>query len=70
LALAVGAKEYNILQNNGPMAHQAVDHVHFHLIPKPSPQEGLGIRWPSTTPTKEQLQSTADTIKSALLKSD
>src|SRR3989338_8014114 len=24
----------NILQNNGTIAHQAVDHVHFHIIPK------------------------------------
>src|SRR5829696_5779813 len=26
---ATGATAYNILQNNGPMAHQAVFHVHF-----------------------------------------
>lgn len=28
LAIATGAAEYNILQNNGRMAHQVVDHVH------------------------------------------
>ncbi|MCA9612590.1 MAG: HIT family protein, partial [Myxococcales bacterium] len=28
---ATGAKEYNVLQNNGPGAHQAVFHVHFHI---------------------------------------
>lgn len=42
-----GVKEYNILQNNGAGAHQAVFHVHFHIIPKPSPDKGLGIRWPA-----------------------
>lgn len=43
---ATGTKAYNILQNNGAGAHQAVFHVHFHIIPKPSPERGLGIRWP------------------------
>jgi diadenosine tetraphosphate (Ap4A) HIT family hydrolase len=28
VALATGAQDYNILQNNGRAAHQAVDHVH------------------------------------------
>lgn len=42
---ATGTQEYNILQNNGPGAHQAVFHVHFHIIPKPSTDSGLGIVW-------------------------
>jgi histidine triad (HIT) family protein len=42
-----GVAAYNILQNNGSGAHQAVMHVHFHIIPKPSPSEGLGIGWPA-----------------------
>src|SRR5688572_21162813 len=29
---ATGATDYNILQNNGAPAHQAVFHVHFHII--------------------------------------
>ena len=44
---ATGIEQYNILQNNGPLAHQAVFHVHFHIIPKPSSDEGLGVGWPS-----------------------
>jgi histidine triad (HIT) family protein len=40
-----GASEYNILQNNGVGAHQAVFHVHFHIIPKYSDGKGLGIGW-------------------------
>merc|ERR1719436_858421 len=43
---ATGTKEYNILQNNGSLAHQAVPHVHFHIIPKPSREQGLGVGWP------------------------
>ncbi|MGH8294522.1 MAG: HIT family protein [Steroidobacteraceae bacterium] len=42
-----GVKEYNVLENNGAGAHQAVDHVHFHIIPKPRHGEGLGIGWPA-----------------------
>ena len=28
IALATGAIDYNVLQNNGRIAHQVVDHVH------------------------------------------
>jgi histidine triad (HIT) family protein len=41
---AAGTREFNILQNNGPGAHQAVMHVHFHIIPK-YVDTGLGIVW-------------------------
>jgi histidine triad (HIT) family protein len=42
---ATGAKSFNILQNNGAAAHQAVVHVHFHIIPKLDDGTGLGIGW-------------------------
>ena len=42
---ATGATAFNVLQNNGPMAHQAVFHVHFHIIPKYDDGSGLGIDW-------------------------
>ena len=42
---APGATHYNILQNNGALAHQAVPHVHFHVIPRYPDGSGLGIRW-------------------------
>ncbi|MFZ1100225.1 MAG: HIT domain-containing protein [Steroidobacteraceae bacterium] len=41
-----GVREYNVLENNGRSAHQAIAHVHFHIIPKPNAHEGLGIGWP------------------------
>lgn len=41
---ATGATAYNVLQNNGAEAHQAVFHVHFHIIPKLG-SAGLGIQW-------------------------
>ena len=42
-----GVEQFNVLQNNGPLAHQAVFHVHFHIIPKPSATTGLGVSWPA-----------------------
>ena len=41
---ATGATAYNILQNNGASAHQAVMHVHFHIIPRVG-GSGLGVGW-------------------------
>lgn len=42
-----GCEDYNILQNNGATAHQAVFHVHVHIIPKPDAEQGLGVGWPA-----------------------
>lgn len=41
---ATGATAYNVLQNNGAAAHQAVFHVHVHIIPKFA-DGGLGLVW-------------------------
>jgi histidine triad (HIT) family protein len=42
---ATGATAFNLLQNNGAAAHQAVPHVHFHIIPKHTDGRGLGVGW-------------------------
>ena len=42
---ATGASAYNVLQNNGARANQAVMHVHFHIIPKHDDGSGLGLGW-------------------------
>jgi histidine triad (HIT) family protein len=42
-----GCEAYNVLENNGPLAHQAVFHVHFHIIPKFDDKRGVGIQWPA-----------------------
>lgn len=41
---ATGCEHYNVLQNNGAPAHQAVFHVHFHVIPRVG-ERGLGVGW-------------------------
>jgi len=40
----IGTHAWNLLQNNGRLAHQEIDHVHFHIIPRNADQ-GLGIQW-------------------------
>ncbi|KAF8835932.1 hypothetical protein BDN67DRAFT_992283 [Paxillus ammoniavirescens] len=57
IAKAQGLENYNILQNNGAIAHQQVNHVHFHVIPKPNESEGLGIIWPQQESKKDELQA-------------
>jgi histidine triad (HIT) family protein len=44
---ATGATAFNVLQNNGTLAHQVVMHVHVHIIPKYEDGTGLGIEWPA-----------------------
>jgi histidine triad (HIT) family protein len=44
-----GIRDYNVLENNGGVAHQAVPHVHFHIIPKPGEAAGLSLGWPART---------------------
>ncbi|KJZ76194.1 Hit family protein 1 [Hirsutella minnesotensis 3608] len=66
LVAATGATDYNILQNNGAIAHQQVDHVHFHMIPKPNKTEGLGINWPATTGDMDKLKTLCEQIKSKM----
>jgi histidine triad (HIT) family protein len=63
---ATGTTEYNILQNNGRGAHQAVMHVHFHIIPKPDEASGLGVGWPSGKLDAEQGKALAARMAQAL----
>jgi histidine triad (HIT) family protein len=64
---ATGARDYNVLQNNGAPAHQAVFHVHFHIIPKPNDQTGLSIGWKTQAldpaKAKELAAQIADAVK-------
>ena len=63
---ATGTNEYNILQNNGSGAHQAVMHLHFHIIPKPNSTEGLGIGWPAKAIDHEASQVLVSQIVKSL----
>ena len=62
---ATGAMAYNVLQNNGVEAHQAVMHVHFHIIPKFG-SEGLGLTWNSGKLEQSAAKEMAAKIAGAL----
>jgi len=64
IATALGCEQYNLLQNNGPLAHQVVPHAHFHVIPKPNEQQGLIIGWPTQTIDKEELKKLQEELLS------
>lgn len=59
---ATGASEFNILQNNGSGAHQAVFHVHFHIIPKLADGRGLGVGWKPGKLDKDEAKTLLEAI--------
>jgi histidine triad (HIT) family protein len=62
---ATGASSYNVLQNNGRAAHQAVFHVHFHIIPR-FEREGLGIVWNAGRLREETARALVEAMGRAL----
>jgi diadenosine tetraphosphate (Ap4A) HIT family hydrolase len=40
--------------------------VHFHLIPKPNQQEGLGVEWPTQKADMSELKKLLEDIKSKM----
>jgi histidine triad (HIT) family protein len=66
LMKVTGTSQYNVLQNNGPLAHQAVFHVHFHVIPKPSEELGLGVGWHPSKLAASEGAALAEKLRSEL----
>ncbi|KAF8914943.1 HIT-like domain-containing protein [Mucidula mucida] len=70
IALSTGVEQYNIVQNNGKLAFQHIDHVHFHVVPKPNETEGLvltlGQNWPQRKAGNEELAITCEKMKNRL----
>ena len=62
---ATGATAYNVLQNNGQLALQTVEHVHFHIIPKSS-SSGLALEWNPGILTDEHAAELSGKIRAAL----
>jgi histidine triad (HIT) family protein len=66
IVAATGVSDYNVLQNNGARAHQAVMHVHFHIIPKPPSGAGLEIGWPAGGIEAGEAERLRDRIRNAM----
>ncbi|MEX0654825.1 MAG: HIT family protein [Phycisphaeraceae bacterium] len=63
-----GESAFNVLQNNGERAHQAVGHVHFHIIPK-TDDAGLGIDWPAGKVDEQMARDLRTKIAAAIARS-
>lgn len=63
---AFGADGFNLIQNNGEAAGQSVFHLHLHVIPRRT-GDGIVRLWVPGKTTPEEMQETAQAIRSALL---
>lgn len=53
---SLGLTDMNILQNNGRLAGQTVNHFHLHLIPRYE-NDGINISWVPKEPTDEEIEN-------------
>lgn len=51
----------NVVQNNGSIAGQTVDHFHLHLIPRYK-DDNLKLTWPSNEASDEVLKDLAERL--------
>lgn len=60
---ALGASGFNIGQNNGTVAGQAIPHLHFHVIPR---YAGDGLtHWPGRAYREGEAEEIAEKIRAA-----
>ncbi len=62
---SIGAKGFNVVQNNGEAAGQTVMHFHTHIIPRYGSADEM-VQWKPGTTTPEELAATCESIKKAL----
>ncbi|HLD27888.1 MAG TPA: HIT family protein [Patescibacteria group bacterium] len=61
---ALGLKGFNVVNNNGAVAGQLVEHLHFHIIPRLA---GDNLHpWPGKTFSDEEMKRTAENISKQL----
>ena len=57
-----------IAQFNGAASGQTVYHLHFHIIPRPGPHEGLGLNWSARSLDKNEAAELVKLITAGLQK--
>lgn len=62
VASAMNADGYNLLCNNGRVAGQLVEHVHFHIIPRMK-GDGVFTQWPAKKYPEGRIEKLAEKIK-------
>jgi histidine triad (HIT) family protein len=63
---ATGCQGVNVLQNNGRVAHQVVEHVHVHVIPRNAGDQ-FNFNWPAGKYQPGQMASVAAAIRKNLI---
>jgi len=62
---STGCRGVNVLQNNGAAAHQVVQHVHFHVIPR-NAGDAFHFNWPAGNYPPGRADKLAGAIRSKL----
>ncbi len=60
-----GCEGMNVLQNNGEVAGQTVNHFHLHLVPR-NTGDGVKMSWSPKETVAEEQQALAKAIKSRI----
>ncbi|MBT4576903.1 HIT family protein [Candidatus Woesearchaeota archaeon] len=55
----------SVVQSNGRAAHQEVDHIHFHVIPR-SENDGQLLTWKAGSYAENESKSIANEIRSSI----
>lgn len=57
----LGFENMNIVQNNGPVAGQTVNHLHVHLIPRYD-GDSVNVTWKQLELTDEQIEAVREKL--------
>jgi histidine triad (HIT) family protein len=59
----LGCEGFNLVQNNGAVAGQTVNHFHMHLIPRYADGNKTDVTWNHSTFSAEELDEIRDLIR-------